>query len=47
MAQMNLFTKRNSLTDLENKLTVTKGLKCGGRIDLEFVTGMYKVLFLK
>ena len=25
MMQMNLFTKRNRLTDIENKLMVTKG----------------------
>ena len=33
MIQMNLFTKRNRLTEVENKLTVTKGERGGGGIN--------------
>ena len=31
MIQMNLFTNRNKLTDIENKLMVTKGERRRGR----------------
>ena len=46
---MNLLTKRNRLTDLENELMVTGGVggKCGGGIDWEFGVDMYTLLYLK
>ena len=47
MIQINLFTNRNRLTDLENKLTVTSGEGRGGRIDWEFGIDMYTLLYLK
>ena len=35
------------LTDLENKLMVTKGERWGGGINWEFGTDMYTLLYLK
>ena len=43
---MNLFTKQNRLTDLENELMVTGG-KGGRGIDWEFGIDMYTLLYLK
>ena len=44
---MNLFTKQNRLTDLENKLMVARGEKQGEGIAREFWTDMYTLLYLK
>ena len=46
--QMNLFTKQNRirLTDIRNKLIVTKG-KSGGGINQEFRINRYKLLYKK
>ena len=43
---MNLFTKQNGLTDIENKRTVTKGEREGG-INQEFGSNMYTLLHIK
>ena len=41
MILMNLFTNRNRLTDLENKLMVTGGMEGGERIVREFGIDCY------
>ena len=41
-----IFTKRNRLTDIENKLLVTKG-EGGGGINYEFEISRYKLLYIK
>ena len=43
---MNL-QNRNGLTDLENKLMVAKGERCGGGINWEFGVDIYTLLYLK
>ena len=37
----------NRLTDIENKLSVTKGKKGGGGINQEFQMSRYKLLYIK
>ena len=44
---MNLFTKENRLTDIENKLTVTKRERVVGEINKEFGNKMYALLYIK
>ena len=47
MTQMNFFTNRNRLTDIENKLMVIKGERLGGGINWEFGIDIYSVLYIK
>ena len=42
-----LIYKTESLTDFENELVVTSGEKSRWGIDWEFLTDMYKLLYLK
>ena len=44
---MNLFPNRNRLTDIENKLMVTKGEREGGGINQEYGINRYKLLYIK
>ena len=41
MAQMNLSTKQKQITDMENRLVISKVV---GGTDWEFVVGRYKLL---
>ena len=45
--QMNLFINRNRITDLENKLTVTKGERDGGGVNWEFGITRCTLLYVK
>ena len=47
MMQVNLFTKQNRFTDLENKLMATRGEGSGDGIVREFGIDMYTLLYLK
>ena len=47
MIQRNLFTNRNRLTDLENKLMATREKGRGEGIVREFGIDMYTLLYLK
>ena len=48
MIQMNLLQNRNTLTDLENKLFVTKGERSAeGGINEEFGINRYTLLYIK
>ena len=44
---MNLFTNRNRLTDIENKLMVTKGEMWRGGINQELGIKIYTLLYIK
>ena len=44
---MNLFTNRNRLTDIENKLMVTKGEMWRGGINQELGINIYTLLSIK
>ena len=46
MVQMNLFTKQNRVTDVENKLMVTRGKSWGG-INWEIGIYTYTLLYKK
>ena len=39
--------RRNRVTDVENKLMVTKGGKVGGRINWEIGIDIYTLLYIK
>ena len=45
--QINLFTKRNRQTDIENKLMITKGKRRGRGINQEFRINRYTLLYIK
>ena len=45
MIQMNSFTNRNRVTDVENTLLVTRGI--GRGIKYEFGINIYAVLYIK
>ena len=47
MIQMNLFTEQNGVTDVENKLTVTRGGAGGGGINWELGIDIYTLLYMK
>ena len=47
MIQMNYPQNRNRLTDLENKLMVTKGERRGQGINWEFGINIYTLLYIK
>ena len=46
MTQMNLFKNRNSLTGIENRLVIAKGLREGSGLNKEFGVGRCKLLHL-
>ena len=45
--QINLFAKQNRPTDIENKLTVTKGERGGVGINQEFGINIYTLRYIK
>ena len=47
MAQMSLSTKENRITDVENRLVVTKREVGGSGMDREFGVGRYKLFYLE
>ena len=44
--QIDLPIKQNRLTDLENKLTTSKGERCGGGISWEVEIDIYTLLYI-
>ena len=47
MIQMNLFTNRNRLTDMENKLKIVKGEMGMGGKNWEFGINRYTLIYIK